>query len=691
MGIAVQPSFIEAAQRLGTSASLAWKFLERFMDDPAHPGLSMERVTGAKVDGLWSARVSEDLRAIVFRDGPEDLLLYVDHHDAAYRWAGRRRVVRHPTTQALQVYVGPQETNAPASDVVVVARTVHRRGLLDDHADAYLLSLGVPEDWLPTVREVVDVDQLLSVVANLPGDVAERLLDLASGTLVTPPAPVPRTLTMDRLADSQDGMVSPDPDDLDRLVDAPTATWIAFLHPSQRRLATADFRGPAKVTGSAGTGKTVVAIHRARHLARQGKRVLLTSYVTTLCDNLERSLRLLCTYEELERIDVRTVLSVAKGLAAQGGHAPTPLGDDELRKLVERFARGVSSPLGRSATLAEWTNVVRAQGIEDWEGYRTASRAGRGTPLTAADRKTVWEVLDQMRRHLSNGGVDDWEGICLTARTALEEGRVDAAWDAVIVDEVQDLGAQALRLVATLGGSGPNGLMVVGDGGQRIFAHRTSLRAAGIEVRGRSTELRVSYRTTTQIRRFADRLLASADDLDGEASRRDRCRSVRSGLEPVARGFATAEDQYEYARDEVRRRLDAGVPPSDIAVIARTVALLQKAGRVLEKAGIAVHELRPSQSRERPEAVQLLNMHRAKGLEFRVCIVVDASKGALPNRFAMNRAGDDQDKAEQMQKERQLLYVSLTRAREEAIVTWVGEPSDLLWEAITAPVPRDEG
>jgi superfamily I DNA/RNA helicase len=494
------------------------------------------------------------------------------------------------------------------------------------------------------------------------------------------------TLQVSEVLESTDGTVSPDPDDLDRLLAAPLSTWIAFLHPSQRSIATADFSGPAKVTGSAGTGKTVVALHRARHLARQGRRVLLTSFVTTLCQNLEQGLRVLCDADELSRIDVRTIHQVAGQIAGAGHISPSEvLEDEKIRELIERFSRNETLPLGTSAMLAEWSLIVQAQGIDDWEVYRTVSRAGRGTPLSAADRRQVWTVLERVRAYLQAGDLTDYQGLCARARGLIEAGTVPRPWDTVIIDEVQDLSAQALRLVAALGTGEPNGLMVVGDGGQRIYAHRTSLRAAGVEVRGRSRVLRINYRTTEQIRRFADCIVTSADDLDDDRERRDGCRSVRAGAPPTALCFDTAAEQYDYVAEHVRDCIDQSVAANEIAIFARTNALLDKAGSHLDRAGVDTHLLQPAKGDAPPSgAVQLVTMHRAKGLEFKIGIVVDASADTIPNRYALNRAGDEQDRADAAERERQLLYVSLTRARDEVLLTWVGEPSPFLADALAS-------
>jgi hypothetical protein len=685
VSVAIEQSFVQSATALGPQlAARVWRFVGQYMNDKSQPGISLERLGKLRTKGLWSARVSQDVRAIVFRDGAVDYLLYVDHHDPAYAWAERRQVVHNPRTNAIQIFTAVEEIEhrgdeLPASD------GDHPEPLFAGHRDDYLLSLGLPDEWLPFIRAVSDIDDLLEAVDNLPDDVAGRLLEVADGHVVAPPAPRELTIATTPLVESTDGTISPEADDLERLLAAPLSTWIAFLHPSQRDIVTADFSGPAKVTGTAGTGKTVVALHRARNLARSGRRVLITSYVNVLCDNIERSLGVLCSAEELARIEVRTVHQVAREMVRLAGAEPRSiLGDDDVRDLIERYSQGHEPPLGRSGLLAEWNLVVQAQGVVDWDGYRVANRAGRGTPLSAAQRQAVWGVLGRVRDHMVVGQSTDWQGLCMAARELVSTGAVSPPWDSVIVDEVQDLSAQALRLVAVLGGSGPNGLMVLGDGGQRIYAHRTSLRSAGVEVRGRARVLRLNYRTTEEIRRFADRIISASDDLDEEAEERGGCRSLRPGVAPDALGFSAPDEQYDYVAEHVLGCLEGGAAPREIAVLARTATQLRAADSRLERAGVATHRLQPNRDAALPDAVQLVTMHSAKGLEFKIGVVIDASAATFPNRYAVNQAGDDQDRAEAIERERQLLYVALTRARDEVLVTWVGEPCGFLAPALAA-------
>lgn len=675
MQVVLAQDFVDAALDLAPrEGRQALEFVAQFRRNPAHPGLSLERLNR----DVWSARVNQDVRAILHKAGDTWTLLHVDHHDQAYHWAERRRIELHPVTRELQV-------------VQVVHREVERtveRGprLLAAHSDAYLLSLGVPQDWLTVVREVADEDQLLEVCAKLPVEVGERLVELSTGRLVTPPPPPPPDRSWTEGAEVRRRYFVLDGDaELAALLEAPMAKWIAFLHPSQRKLATGRFQGPVKVTGSAGTGKTVVAMHRARHLAQQGKRVLLTTYSKTLPDNLRRNLRLLCTTEELAMLTVGTVHSTALAVARKADSAVEVLPENHLRLLLERHAALVPEAPDVDFLLSEWDAVVAAQGIVDWEGYRSARRQGRGRPLSVKQRRAIWRIFEGALQSMAADRAFDFPSVCRIAREHLEAGRVERPYDAVVVDEVQDLEAQELRFLAALAGEGADRLMLLGDGGQRIFGRGLSLRSLGIETRGRSHVLRINYRTTEQIRRYADRILGDAvDDLDGETESRRGTRSLLRGPEPRLLPCATAEEQTERVVGEIAQLLRSGLAADEVAVFARRGASLDPLEEALHQRGIPSHRLSERGGSE--GAVQLGTMHRAKGLEFKQVFVVDCSAGELPSPMALRAAVDPADREAVVENEKRLLYVALTRARDEAAVSWVGGASPFVPQGVRAAV-----
>lgn len=666
MAVAVYRSYYESALRLQPKESqLAMQFVLQFEANPAHPGLSLERLNHSN-KAVWSGRVSKELRAILYQLEGDWAVLHVDHHDAAYRWAERRQVEVHPTTGALQVLEAVEG---------VVTTDVSAPGLFRDHADDYLLSLGVPPSWLPTVRKIQDEGDLLKIVDRLPQEVGERLMALSDGELVTPPVPAAPGGALSHPDTQRRFYLIGERDEFERLMSAPLAHWIAYLHPDQKRLAEGAFKGALKVTGSAGTGKTTVALHRARHLARQGKRVLLTSYVTTLCENLERNLRLFCSAEELGRITVSTVHSQALQMVRQVRPGVQPLMGDAVKVRLTDLAQG--SAWDAAFLVAEWENVVRANDVSTWEQYRDVRRVGRGRSLSLRDRKQIWTLFERLLQGMQADGVLDFSGLCAEACDLLRAGKVQSPFDAVIVDELQDLRVQEIRLLAALAGEGMDRLTVVGDAGQRIYGGSFSLLSLGIDTRGRSHVLRLNYRTTEQIRKFADRLLGGeVEDLAGGKEHRGRTHSLFGGPEPVVREFRSEDEQGAFVADEIAKLLSEGVLPSEMAVFARSRSALKPLRKVLADRRIRVGGLQE----EDADAVLLDTMHRAKGLEFKVVFVYGCSEDQMPHQYTLSQAADPADRELLLENERRLLYVALTRARDQVFVTAAGRRSPFVAE-----------
>lgn len=683
MPVLIDQGLPKAVSKLSANeAKRVWTFLTKFLENPAHPSLKLERVNKTKNQNLWSARISQELRAIVYKDGETWTVLHADHHDDAYHWAETKQVARHSKTGALQIVALPEVVEQQVQDFGGATDTLP--SLFEDHGDEYLVSLGVPENWLPTLRKVRSEDVLLNIAIDLPEDLGNRLLNLAAGELVTPPVPLPLEQDLAEVPDVQRRFyVLENNDDLQRMLEAPLDTWIAFLHSSQRDLVTGDFSGPVKVTGSAGTGKTVVAMHRARHLARQGKRVLLTSYVRTLCENIERNLDLLCTPEEKELITVSTVHRQALKLATDKGQTLEPVERSHLQSLIEQ-AHFPSCPLDPTMLLTEWETIIQDQGITAWEDYKKANRAGRGFPLSAKGREQIWPIFERVQKTLQAEGKADWSSICRQARDFVASRVVESPFDAVVVDELQDLRPQEIRLLAALAGDGPNTLTLAGDGGQRIYGSRISLKALGVNVQGRSHILRINYRTTEEIRQFADRLLgAKGDDLNGGTEKRKGTVSLLKGPKPTLHAAKTQAQQWKYVSTEIKRMRKEGLNLEEIAIFSRlnnSLTLIQEA---LQRNRVK------SQLIRREEAtgvgVQVGTLHRAKGLEFKAVFVVNITDEQLPLRSLLQNIQDQQLRSDLLTREKHLLYVGLTRARDEAILTWVGYPSRFIEDILTDP------
>jgi superfamily I DNA/RNA helicase len=683
--VVVAKSFLDSTQGLGANErARALDLIAKLYDDPRHPGLHLEKVQSGG-PGIHSARVTGGLRAILHVDGANLTLLYAGEHESAYNWARGRRFEPNAVTgelQIVQTVERVEEVLPEAAQVQDGSACAVRLFPVDRFADDYLLSLGVPPDWLPVVRHLTEDTQLLEIAEKLPQEVGERLFRLADGEVVTPPAPVATDHATGRALtpDEQRSFIVVGDAELAEILSQPLDAWLRFLHPSQRALATGKFAGPVKVTGSAGTGKTVVGLHRVRYLVSQGQRVLLTSFVTTLCDNLGRNLKLLLRPEELRLATVSTVHAQAVAVVNQAGEKVVPLRDEELLRFVETAHRRMHSDLDAELVAAEWAAVIDAQGIATWDEYRDAERRGRGRPLTVKDRKRMWAVIEQLRADLAAASRDSFRGICARALRYVSEGRVASPFDAVVVDEVQDLKPIELRFLAALAtspGAQPN-LMLLGDAGQRIYPGGFSLRALGIDVRGRSKILRINYRTTEQIRRAADRILENTcDDLDEGAETRSGTRSLLRGPTPVLQGFGSSAAEADWVAERIQSLRSRGLAYEDIAVFARTRTALDALRAHLGEHAIPRREL-SDEDDGRSGGVSLGTMHRAKGLEFKVVFVAACSKGLVPIRSAERSTADAADREIALERERSVLYVSLTRARDEAFVTWTGEPSPFL-------------
>jgi superfamily I DNA/RNA helicase len=647
-----------------------------FQVSPASPGFQLHKIDRAKDKRFLSFRVNKDLRIIVHKSESSLVLCYADHHDAAYAWAEVRKLEVHPQTGAAQIV----EVKERVEEVVrqVVREDMTEPPLFARHEPDYLLALGVPLEWLDAVRAVGE-SELDKLLGHLPAEAAERLLQLACGE------PVPRPVS----TTTQDPFEHPDAKrrfrvldsqaELRRALDAPWEQWLVFLHPTQRAVVERKFKGPARVTGSAGTGKSVVAIHRAAHLlkAHPDARVLLTTFSRTLAARLGQSADLLLGTDtkERKRLAIDHLHKVARELLMQStGKAFSVLDPKRLEGLIET-AKGRVAPsadFSLAFLRSEWNAIVDPWGIRSWPAYKGVSRAGRATPLGAKQRLAIWKIFEELQRVLAERRLLTWTGLCYEAAQLLYDGR---PYDHVIADECQDFGPAELTLLRALVEPGPDDLFLCSDAGQRIYKAAVAWSSTGIDVRGRSTRLSINYRTTEQIRRFSDRILPEAiDEGDGEKEKRSTV-SVLNGPPPEMQGFANVMKEAEGVAGLLRTLLTSGYKPRDIAIFARTESVLRdRAEPALAKAGLAGHPLSDDQPPSATD-VSVGTIHRAKGLEFKVVVVMGCDADAVPLAYLQKELVDEADREAFLEQERHLLYVACTRARERLVVTYSGTPS----------------
>lgn len=662
--------------------------------DPVNPGMHFHRLDKGRDKRFWSVRVSGDIRLIVHRTAESLLLCYVDHHDKAYAWAERRKLETHPTTGAAQFVEIREQVREIAVPVLAVgepaappylleSRTLRaERPLFATTPDDELLSYGVPPEWLADARMATE-DSLLTLADHLPAEAAEALLELATGGAprVTP-TPAPASNPFEHPDAQRRFRVVSDVDELARALKYPWERWIVFLHPAQRSLVERQFGGPARVSGSAGTGKTIVALHRAVSLARQhpDARVLLTTFSETLANSLRVKLaRLIGTEPRLrERIDVEALDAVARRLHTRMVGAAEVASRETVRDLLRKAASKVpDQSFALPFLVAEWGNVVDAWQLDTWESYRDVARLGRKTRLPAKQRQQLWEIFSGVRRELRRKNLVT--GPEIYARVAAHIAAHNATpYDFVVVDEAQDVSVAQLRFVASLGGTRPDALFFAGDLGQRIFQLPFSWRSLGVDVRGRSGTLRINYRTSHQIRAQADRLLGSeVADVDGNVERRAGTISVFNGPEPLVRVADTTEQEIAQVSAWLTERAAEGVSPGEIALFVRSEGELPRSKAAVKAAGLSFALLDERMKTTR-DSVAVGVMHLSKGLEFRAVAVMACDDEVVPLQSRIEAVSDEGDLEDVYDTERHLLYVACTRARDHLLVTGVSPASEFL-------------
>ncbi|MEB3329627.1 MAG: UvrD-helicase domain-containing protein, partial [Candidatus Sericytochromatia bacterium] len=517
------------------------RFLDGFRRNPTASSHNYEVIRDSRDPNLRSVRIDGTYRAIVLKPetGNVYAMLWVDHHDDAYAWARNRRVRIDVATGALQVVpvevAAPEVVPEPRRHVTPPAEALAqaredgqeeaaapegRAPLFKAHSDAVLLGFGLPEAFLPAVRAVTSEAALDALAGVLPAEAYEALTYLFAGfppeevrehlagdARPTPPAdPTDFAAAFANAQTLRRFVVVEDDAALAEILDAPLAKWRVFLHPSQRRLVEFARSGPVRVLGGAGTGKTVVAMHRAVHLATRvftspTDRILFTTFTRNLAADIGQQLGAICPAEARARIEVVHFDQWVRDFLARQGFPYTVVYNDmEPRpRCWEAALDLMPAGLGLSPAFLreEFDKVVVPQGVLTAADYFAAPRLGRGTALSRKERAAIWPVFEDYRRRLAEARAIEIGDAMREARLLLERQGDLLPYRAVVVDEAQDLGPQAFRLLRQIAGpERAHDMFIVGDAHQRIYGQPVVLSRCGVNVRGRSVTLKVNYRTT---------------------------------------------------------------------------------------------------------------------------------------------------------------------------------------------------
>jgi len=689
--------------------------MTRYMSDPSGKGLNLETVEGAKDSSIKSLRVDQGYRAIAFEVGRDIMFVHVNEHDKAYRWAAGRRVKLDPNTNRIRII----------EEIDTAAEPVEDRGppeprLFAKVSDKRFQALGVAEEELPAVRRLASIEALEAAEERFDPLTFHVLYALAAGysdeevSALTGVAEEPETaplkpevdLTFDQLIETEESRQTifiPDSEaELRRVFEEGLEGWRVFLHPDQRKIAYRDYKGPTMVRGGAGTGKTVVAMHRAKHLADQiksdsklaGQRILFTTFTTSLAQDIEANLGTLCP-EHLDarppRIEVinldRWVSQFLKSMnferqVAYFGEARNRL-DDIWREVLDDHE--LPEGLSEAFVMAEWGQIVQAKGITERRSYLKVPRVGRGTPLDRRKRAALWNIFADYRVRMVSEGLAEPDDAYREATEILSAEAPNLPYAAVVVDEAQDMGEQAFRLIRAIMPKTPSGdrnsIFVVGDAHQRIYARRASMSACGINVRGRSRRLRLNYRTTQEIRAWAVSILEgiSVDDLDEGTDTLRGYVSLLQGPEPELFSFRSEVEELDELVTWARTLPENETQLADIGILCTRRNEVERVQKALEVADLHTVVLQAGTADDRSvPGIRVTTMHRAKGLEFFAVAIPFMSQESFPPKGAMNSAVDAADREDIILRYRSLLHVAATRAKRTLRVSWSGTPTTLI-------------
>lgn len=720
--VALGDGFLQAFAAIPRAQQKAvMNFVSKFRANPRAPGINYETIRNARDPNFRSVRIDQNYRGIVLspEQGNVYILLWVDKHDDAYTWAMRHRCQIHPTTGSLQLFEveheleesGTPDMTAPAAAEPVEQSQQPQQPTeqvaqpLFELDDATLLSIGVPQQRLALVHSITTEQELEKVEARLPIEAFEALYLLAAGTPLADILKDYTTAKKDTPVDTDDFAaalehpttqrrfhVPEDEQELGRMLNAPLELWRVFLHPTQRKLVERDWNGPVRVLGGAGTGKTVVAMHRARWLVAQpgwpkGARLLFTTFTSNLALDIADNLRKICTPEQMQRIEVMNLDAWVSQFVRRNGYQSTiiyPGGNDQHydRCWTQAMAL-VPGELGLPDSFykEEWQRVILSQQVRSRQAYFAASRVGRGVALNRRQRAQIWPVFEEMREQLARGGFVTAEDAVHHALELLKQGDDKRSYHAVVVDEGQDFAAESLRLLRALVPEQANDIFIVGDAHQRIYQRTTALSHCGINIMGRGRKLRINYRTTELIRRYATALLEGVeiDDLDGGTDGTQDYRSLVLGQAPIVQNFADLSSEGQWLVEQVKHLHAEGLPLSEICLVARTNRLCSAYAELLNNQGIATQTLSRQKIDDRAkEGVRIATMHRIKGLEFRCVMMAGINHGVVPLRFAMQASQDVVEQRLTDINERALFHVAATRAVRYLYISSHGTPSEYL-------------
>lgn len=679
------------------------EFQKKFRENSTSGSIHLESITLFRDSSLRSARVTGEYRAILGSLGQDNyMLLYVDKHDQAYRWAQNKRFAWNEHTQSCQIIpvsIEPTEENSVSSYTEDTQTDSEKlKGILSEVEMDKLLKIGVPEELIPFVKTIKDLDDLDRAESKLPQDAYENLFSIFDGDNIDD---IIAEMEAGKAKEGEDSLLSnnnkrrfielTDDECLAQIMEEGMEKWQLFLHPSQSKLVNSDYKGTTKVSGSAGTGKTIAALHRLKHLCeQQDTHVLFTTYTTALMNNISQlvdKMRIPSQRYELTNIDkvlrqvaeVNHVLPNGFDILDYGSDS-----DEKAKALWQEVLDTEISEFNEDFLHSEYIDVIVYNNNKDLKSYLVQARTGRTKALSRKQRVEIWKLKEKYESlKIQRRKVDRMELFNTTANYLIENDI--HPYTHIIADEFQDFSNPELRFLRALVKEGRNDLFLTGDPYQRIYSGRKiNFSAAGINVKGkRSQKLKVNYRTTEEIKRMAVSVVKDQkyDDLDGGEENNKGYISLVHGERPSYKIFQSSIDEVK----QVLHYLDIceaeGIHAKDICIASKTRAMYKDVQDELHRKGVKYCEVKNGDRKGDKDGLSFSTFHSLKGLEFRVVILIGVTERSMPSVVSSNYPFMEMDAAEQkdyLANIRSLLYVAITRARQLVFITGYGKKTGSL-------------
>jgi len=656
------------------------EFMKKFKEDPTSSAINYEKISSFIDQSLRTVRIDQKYRAIVQApsEGNGFHLLWVDNHDEAMDWAKNKKFEWNKSTQSFQTYDQPN---------VVEVMEKQEELLFHSFSDDQLIALGTPKDVVPLIRTIKSLEDLEKSTNNIPQDAYEYLYYLAEGISLEElldeiKAGLSEENELESINARKHVYTLTDDKELEQILSGDFEKWKIFLHPSQRNLAYKDYKGPMKITGGAGTGKTVCAFHRTKYLRGNlgafDKPVLFTTYTKSLTKYLNTIAESFSLSDELVVIQNfdKLVIELAKNPEFQViDSSDGMINSSQELELWKEVIEYTPTKFDEKFLQGEYNDVILENSVESVDQYFKASRTGRSVRIGRKDKQEIWGLIEDF---IKVKGQNHTKLELCQKLISFFDSKVDKPFSHLICDEVQDFSNLELSLMRKLIEEKPNDLFFVGDPFQNIYGRKVNFSKSGINVRGRrSRKLKVNYRTTEEIKKKAINVISaeSYDNFDGEEESKAGYVSLMHGTQPSYQIFETLEEEDQFVISQVLELLkDERIEAREICLSGRTNKVVDQLKKLLNENNVKAQDI--SSSKESNSAVRVSTFHNLKGHEFKHLFVCGVSKDEVPFRHPEFDNYNELEMKQYLKQERSLYYVVFSRAIQNLWITGVGEKSD---------------